>query len=88
MTVCHLVPEFHKLENTLAIERLCPESDVEVDLNTGKLWGSTPTVYQAYEGSMWRPGVGPCSLSAVLAMDMTTHTAGKSFYYSEYKGPL
>ena len=26
---------------------------------------------------MWRPGEGPCSLSAVLAMDMTTHTSGK-----------
>ena len=26
---------------------------------------------------MWRPGAGPCSLSAVLAMDMTTHTAGR-----------
>ena len=67
-----------------AIERLCPEADVEVDMNTGKLWGSTPTVYQAYEGSMWRPSDShqPCSLSAVLALDMTKHTAGKKSFTS------
>ena len=48
-------------------------------MNTGKLWGSTPTIYQAYEGAMWRPADNdqPCALSSVLALDMTKHTTGE-----------
>ena len=54
-------------------------------MNTGKLWGSTPTIYQAYEGAMWRPGDTDqaCSLSSVLALDMSKHTTGKQFFFTQ-----